>query len=75
MDDRTLTEADLEGFARRVTNNAIQAAETKDRAAVYASHLFRDEIYREALTMLKTVVLHERQQAARERFLDALPKP
>ena len=62
-DDRTLNEADLEGFARSVANNAIQSAEIADKAAVYAGHLFREHIYAEALSMLRTVVQHERQQA------------
>lgn len=63
--DRTLNEKDLEGMARRIANNAIQTAEIKDAAAVYAGQLFREHIYAEALMMLKTVVQHERQQAGR----------
>lgn len=62
-DERTLTDADLEGFARRVANNAVQSAEVDNQAAVYCGHLFREHIFSEALLMLKTVVLHERQQA------------
>lgn len=61
--DRTLNESDLEGFARRICNNAVQEAEIRNKAAVYASHLFREAIRIEALAMLKTVVQHERQQA------------
>jgi hypothetical protein len=61
--DRTLLNADLEGFARRVANNAIQSAEIADPAAVYCGHLFREFIYAEALSMLRTVVQHERQEA------------
>lgn len=60
MTDRTLNDDDLEGFARRVANNAIQSAEIKDQAAVYCGHLFREHIVTEALAMLKTVVQHER---------------
>jgi hypothetical protein len=63
--DRTLTYADLEGFARRVANNAVQSAENVDKAAVYCGHLFREHIYTEALYMLCTVVQHERQEAGR----------
>lgn len=63
--DRTLTNADLEGFARRVANNAIQSAEIADKAAVYCGHLFREHVYAEALYMLRTVVQHERQEAGR----------
>jgi hypothetical protein len=62
---RTLTEADLEGFARRVWNYARQSAEANDPAAVYCQHLFRDAVVQEALAMLKTVVQHERQQSCR----------
>jgi len=59
--DWTLNEADLAGFASRVANNAIQSAEISDKAAVYVGHLFREHIRAEALSMLKTVVQHERQ--------------
>ena len=64
-EDRTLNEADLEGFAHRVWNNARQDAEIKHPAAVYSGCLFRDAVIQEALSMLKTVVQHERQQAGR----------
>ena len=64
-EDRTLNEVDIEGFARRVANNAIQSAEIDDKAAIYCGHLFREHIRLEALSMLKVVVLHERQQAGR----------
>lgn len=57
---------DLQGIARRVANNAISSAEASDKAAVYCAHLFRDHIYNEALAMLRTVALHERQRAGRD---------
>lgn len=64
-EDRTLTEPDLEGFARRTWDSARQDAEIKDKAAIYCGHLFRDAVIAETLSMLKTVVQHERQQAGR----------
>ena len=64
-DDRTLNEADLEGFARRIWNNARQSAEIDNKAAVYSGFLFRDAVIQEALSMLRIVVLHERMQAGR----------
>lgn len=60
---RTLNDSDLEGFARRIANNAIQSAEINDKAAIYCGHLFRDHIIAEATAMLKTVVQHERAMA------------
>lgn len=60
---RTLNDDDLDGFANRVANNAIQSAEVADKAAVYCGHLFRQHIKDEALAMLKTVVQHERMMA------------
>lgn len=60
---RTLNDADLEGFATRLANFAIEDAEAHNRAAVYCGHLFREHIKRQALAMLKTVVQHERMMA------------
>lgn len=57
---------DLQGIARRIANNAIQSAEISHKAAVYSGHLFREHIYTEALAMLRTVALHERQRAGRD---------
>ena len=61
--ERTLNDSDLEGFANRVANNAVQSAEIANKAAVYCGHLFREHIKTEALAMLKTVVQHERMMA------------
>jgi hypothetical protein len=63
---KDFTDDDIQGMARRVANNAIRSAEASDRAAVYAGHLFRDHIYNEALLILRSVALHERQRADRE---------
>lgn len=60
---RTLNDGDLEGFANRVANHAIQDAEIANKAAVYCGHLFREHIVTSALAMLKTVVQHERMMA------------
>lgn len=62
---KDLALADLEGMAHRIANYAQQGAEIKDKAAVYTSGLYREAIIQEALAMLKTVVQHERQRAAR----------
>jgi hypothetical protein len=64
-EDRTLTEEDLAGFARRVWDYARTDAEMGDKAAFYCQHLFTEAVIRETLAMLKTVVQHERQQAGR----------
>lgn len=63
---KDFTDDDLQGIARRVANNAVQSAESADRAAVYCGHLFRDHVYASALEMLRTVALHERQRAGRD---------
>lgn len=60
---RTLNDSDLEGFANRVANHAIQDAEIANKAAIYCGHLFRAHIIASALAMLKTVVQHERMMA------------
>lgn len=63
IEARTLNDADLEGFARRVANYAIESAEAREPAAVYCGHIFREHIITEAFQMLKTVVQHERNMA------------
>jgi hypothetical protein len=64
-DDRTLNEEDLKGFAWSIANNAIYAGEVANRNLIGIGHHWRTFIYDEALSKLKTVVQHERQQAGR----------
>jgi hypothetical protein len=59
---RTLNDADLEGYARRVADYARSALEAKDKTWAYLPS-FRDEVAAEVLAMLKTVVLHEHMQS------------
>ena len=63
IEARTLDDGDLEGFARRIANNAIQSAEISDKAAVYCGQLFREHIVAEAKLILQAVVAHERSMA------------
>ncbi|WP_334151640.1 hypothetical protein [Hyphomicrobium sp.] len=63
---KDFTDDDLQGLARRVANYAVESAEAHNRAAVYSSSLFRESIFNEALQMLRTAVMHERQRAGRD---------
>lgn len=59
VEGKSLNDDDLAGFARRIANHAISDAESKDKAAVYCSHLFRSSIEEWALAILKSAVQHE----------------
>ena len=59
---RTLKVDDLEGMARRIADYARSSLEAKNTTWMYLPS-FRDEVVAEALTMLKTIVQHERMQA------------
>ena len=71
---KDLTGADLDGFARRIAYQAIDAATAANPAARYVSRLFQDAIIAEARSMLARVVLHERQRAGRVWPDDLIPK-
>ena len=60
--DRTLNDADIAGFARRIAFGARQHLEATDPAWVYLPS-FNDAVIAEATMILKTVIQHERQQA------------
>lgn len=61
-DDRTLNEEDLAGFGRRIADGARSSLEAADVSWRYLPS-FRDAVAAEATAILKTVVLHEREQA------------
>lgn len=63
--DRTLNDADLAGFARRIAFGARRALEAKDPTWVYLPS-FDEAVIAEATMILKTVVQHERMQAKRD---------
>jgi hypothetical protein len=63
MSERTLNDDDLAGFARRVANFARESLEARDRTWVWLPS-FADAVQDWALSIMKTVVIHERQQFA-----------
>lgn len=67
--DRTLNDADLAGYARRIAHGARQSLEaTKPEWAYLPS--FEAAVVAEATLILKSVVQHERQQA--DDFIDSV---
>lgn len=54
---------DLKRMARTIADEAVADAETRNRAARHASHLFRAHIEHAAFTIMSQVVRHERERA------------
>lgn len=53
---------DLDRMARHIADEAVADAETRNRTAKYASHLFREHIERAARNIMGQVVRHERER-------------
>jgi hypothetical protein len=62
IESRTLNDADLEGFGRRVADHAREDLEAADITWRYMP-CFRDAVAKAAADMLKIVVTHERGMA------------
>ena len=65
--DRTLTDEDLEGFGRRIADQARDALEADDKAWFYLPS-FRLAVAMAATAVLKSVVQHERNYISQARI-------
>ena len=60
---RTLNDADIAGFARRIAFGARQRLEAPSDSVWAHLPCFNEEVIAEATAILKTVIQHERLQA------------